>query len=143
MKSVPAIAFDYRPSRWLISAVAVTAVLACVSIAICGLSFGFKLVLGALAAAYAIWALRSLSYPPFIRIVWHAAGHWRLASDDANERVGELARAVVLGVLVVLTLKVDSRRTTALVLFTDNCDVETRRKLRVRLARADSFGEGT
>lgn len=140
MKSAAAITFDYRPSRWLGVAIAAVAVLACVSIAICGLSIGIKATLAALAAAYAVDTLRRFSRPPFVRALWHSAGHWRLADEDGNERMGELARSVVLGVVIVLTLRIDAKRTTAFVLVADNCDVETRRKLRVRLARADSFG---
>ena len=138
MKSVPAIAFDYRPSRGLLCGILIMAVLASVAIALCGLGMAWKLGLVALAAAYMGWALRKFLYRPFVRIVWHSAGHWRLHDAHGREQVGEFVRAVVLGVLTVLVLKTAATRAVAFVLLPDNCDAETQRKLRVRLARANS-----
>lgn len=142
MKSVPAIAFDYRPSRWLLYAIAAMAILAFAAIAVCGLSIASKLALIALAAAYAAHARRTFLHPPYVQVMWHSAGHWRLADAGGREQVGELARAVALGALTVLILRTGPKRTTALALLPDNCDAETRRKLRVRLARADSIDSG-
>jgi len=42
---------------------------------------------------------------------------------------------VVLGALIVLMLRVDPKRICSFVLLPDNVDEETRRRLRVRLAR--------
>jgi len=138
MKSVPAIAFDYRPSRGLLCGILIMAVLASLAIALCGLGMAWKLGLVALAAAYTGWALRKFLHPPFARIVWHSAGHWRLHDARGGERAGEFVRAVALGVLTVLVLKTAPKRALAFVLLPDNCDAETRRKLRVRLVRVDS-----
>jgi len=138
MKSVPAIAFDYRPSRWLLLAIVVIAALALVAIALCGLNPLIKLVLAALVAAYALHSAWRFLHPPFVRIMWHSAGHWRLRDAAEREQVGELRHAVVLGALIVLMLRVDPKRICSFVLLPDNVDDETRRRLRVRLARTDS-----
>ena len=143
MKSVPAIAFDYRPSRWLLLAIAIVAVLAAVSILSCGLSLWLQLVLVLLTTAYAVRSAWKLRHPGFVQIAWHSAGHWRLRDAQGREQTGELVRATALGVLLVLTIRASGKRTHAFVLLPDNCDDETRRKLRVRLARADSLGSHT
>lgn len=138
MKSVPAIAIDYRPSHGLLFGVLAMAAAASVAIAFCGLDVRPKLGLAALAAAYAWGVLRKFLRPSFVRIVWHSAGHWRLHDVRGGEQAGEFVRAVVLGALTVLVLKTAAKRTAAFVLLPDNCDAQTQRKLRVRLARADS-----
>lgn len=138
MKSVPAIAFDYRPSRWLLLALAVITALALVAIALCGLDPWIKLALAVLTLAYALYSSKRFLYPPFIHLMWHSSGHWRLRDIAEREQVGELRDAVVLGALIVLMLRVDPKRTCSFVLLLDNVDEETRRRLRVRLARADS-----
>jgi len=140
MKSVPAIAFDYRPSRWLLVAIIAIALLALVAIALCGLNAWSRLVLAMIVIVYATWAMRDFRNPSFIHISWHAAGHWRLRDTADREQVAELQRAVVLGMLIVLVLRIGPQRLFALPLLPDNCDAETRRRLRVRLARADSIG---
>ena len=138
MKSVPAIAFDYRPSRWLLFALVVIAALALIAIALCGLNPWIKPVLAALVAAYALHSSWRFLHPPFVRIMWHSAGHWRLRNAAEREQVGELRHAVVLGALIVLMLRVDLKQICSFVLLPDNVDEETRRRLRVRLARTDS-----
>lgn len=142
MKSVPAIAFDYRPSRCLLLAIAAIIALALVAIALCGLNSWIKFALAVLALAYAAHASWRFVHPPFVRIIWHPAGHWRLRDAAGREQVGELRHAVVLGVLIVLVLHAGSKRTCSFVLLPDNSDAEARRRLRVRLARADSKGAG-
>lgn len=140
MKSVPAIAFDYRPSRWLLAAIVTIALLALAAIALCGLNAWSRLALAIIVIAYTLWTVRDFRNPPFTHISWHAAGHWRLRDAADREQVAELRRAVVLGVLIVLVLRIGPQRSFALPLLPDNCDAETRRHLRVRLARADSIG---
>lgn len=139
MKSVAAIAFDYRPSRWLLFALAVIAALALVAIASCGLNPWIRLGLAALTLAYAAHSAWQFLHPPFVRVTWHSTGHWRLRDALEREQVGELRHAVVLGALIVLVLRAGSKRTCSFALLPDNSDAETRRRLRVRLARADSM----
>lgn len=135
MTSVPTIAIDYRPSRVLLSGFLAIAACAALAIAACGLGPAWKWGLAASAAAYTGWALRKFLSPPFARIVWHSAGHWRLCDAHGDERAGEFVRAVVLGVFTVLVLRTATKHAVAFLLLPDNCDAETRRKLHVRLAR--------
>ena len=140
MKSVPAIAFDYRPSRTLLFGLLTIVGAALAAIAFCGLGLAWKLGLAVATAAYAGRALRAFLHPPFLRLVWHSAGHWRLHDAHGGERAGEFVHAVTLGALTVLVLKTAVTRSVAFILLPDNCDAETRRRLRVRLAKADSPG---
>jgi toxin CptA len=56
-----------------------------------------------------------------------------------QDHAASLRQASVRGGLIVLRFASPLRRTTTLVLLPDNCDADTRRRLRVRLARADSL----
>jgi toxin CptA len=143
MKSVPTIAFDCRPSRTLLLATMVFAVLALVAIVLCGLPAWLKFVSALIVAVYATHSLRKLLASAFAQVMWHPAGHWRLRHATGSECVGELVHSVVLGALIVLVLRIDAKRTTALPLLPDNCDAETRRRLRVRLARSSSIDPAT
>jgi hypothetical protein len=58
-----------------------------------------------------------------------------LRDANAEEHVGELVGASVLGSMIVLTLRFGPKQKIALPLLPDNCARETRRRLRVRLAR--------
>jgi toxin CptA len=135
MKSAPAIAFDYRPSRWLLAALVAIVLLALAAVALSGLYAWLKLALLACVIAYAVLTLRGFLRPRFTHVTWHSAGHWRLRDAADSEQVAQLQHTVVLGVLIVLTLRFGPKRTLALPLFPDNCDAETRRRLRVRIAR--------
>ncbi len=138
MKSVPAIAFDYRPSRWLAAGIVVVVLLALLAIAFCGLDIWARLGLATATAGYAAWSLRRFVRAPFDRVTWHSAGHWRLRDGAGQEHVAEFVRATVLGVLIVLILRIGPKRTIALPLLPDNCDTEIQRRLRVRLLRAQA-----
>jgi len=137
MRSVPAIAFDYRPSRWLFAALVLAATLALLAVAMSGLALQMKLAIALAAVTYASWALRRFVLAPFDRVTWHAAGHWRLRGADEEERGGELVTATTLGAFIVLRLRVGPKRVVSLPLLFDNCERETRRVLRVRLSRGD------
>jgi|SRR5439155_19032476 len=134
MKSAPAIAFDYAPSRWLTRAMVAAALLALAAIALCGLVVWIKLVLICATLAYAVWALRAFRRAAFDHVTWHAAGHWRVRDIAGAEHIAEFMHASVRGRLIVLVLRAGPKRRIALPLFTDNCDAETHRQLRVRLA---------
>jgi toxin CptA len=140
MKSVPAIAFEYRPSRWLLLAIILVACVAAGAIAFSGLNVWFKVGLEMAAIVYAAHGVLRFLRPPFTHVTWHSAGHWRLRPARDEEQVGELTRAVVLGAMIVLTLRVGSRRVVVLPILPDVCDAQTRRQLRVRLSRANAVG---
>jgi toxin CptA len=135
VKVIPAIAFDYRPSRWLLGAIGVAAALAFAALASCGLDVRIKAPIAFAGTAYAFWALRRFLRVRFDHVTWHSAGHWRLRDADAHERTGELVGATTVGALIVLTLRIGAKHVVALPLLPDNCDKDTRRVLRVRLSR--------
>jgi toxin CptA len=135
MKSAPAIAFDYRPSRWLVLAVGAVALLALAAVALSGLDLWMKLVLGVVAGVYSIHAVWRFLRAPARHVGWHEAGHWRISDAHDVEHVAELQHAVVRGGWIVLSLRRSDGERVRLVLAPDNCDADIRRRLRVRLAR--------
>lgn len=134
MRSVPAIAFEYRPSRWVAAALSGIALLAIVALCASGLVLWIRCVGSIAAVVYAAWNLRRLLRPKFDHATWHAAGHWRLRGAGIDQ-TAELVGARALGALLVLVFRVGPRQRTALALLPDNCSADTRRRLRVRLAR--------
>ncbi len=138
MKSVPAISFDYRPSRWISAAIVAAALLALAAIAFCGLNPWFKLTLVGATLIYAAWSLYEFLQSRFDHVTWHSAGHWRLRDTAGQEHVAEFVLATVLGPLIVLLLRTGPKRKLAIALLPDNCDAETQRRLRVRLARTQA-----
>jgi len=136
MKSAPAIAFDYVPSRWLATAIVAVALLALVAVAFTGVAAWAKLALDGAVVAYAAHALRRHLGAPTRRVAWHEAGHWRIAPADGEEHVAELRHAVIRGGWLVLTLRAGNGDRVALILGPDNSEADVRRRLRVRLARA-------
>lgn len=135
MKSAPAIAFDYRPSRWLLAATAVTTGLALVALTLCAFDAAVRVLLAIVIVGYAMFALRRFVRIAPRRLAWHTAGHWRIVESSGVERVAELERAAIRGAWIALTLRRSDKSTLAIVLGPDNSDVETRRRVRVRLAR--------
>lgn len=133
MRSVPAIAFEYRPSRWAAAALVVVALLAVVALFASDLVLWARCVASLAALAYAAWHLHRFLRPRFDHACWHAAGHWRLR-EGGNEKAAGLVSARVLGPLLMLVFRV-GRQTVAMPLLPDNCPADTRRHLRVRLAR--------
>ena len=141
MKSAAAIGFDYAPSRWFAACSLGVWLLALLAIAACGLPAWSKIALAIVASVYAGWALRDFLRPPCRHLLWHAAGHWRAHDSDGQEHVAELRHASVIGGLIVLSFRAASIGKTSIVLLPDNCDAETRRRLRVRLSRVEADGQ--
>jgi len=135
MKSAPAIAFDYRPSRWLAAAIVLIMLLVIVAIAASGTPLWLKPVLACSACAYGVYALRAFLRGPMRHALWYEAGHWRLADHRGNEQVAELQSGIVRGAWIVLRLRRSDSAHVAIILGPDNSDADTRRRLRVRLAR--------
>ena len=138
MKSAPAITFDYRPSRWLQTLLTGVGVLALLAAAASGIPLWAKLACGAAASAYLGFALSLLRNPAVRRCAWHESGQWRVRDGAGRDHAATLLRASVRGKVIVLLLRSPLHKTTALVLLPDNCDADTRRRLRVRLARVGS-----
>ncbi|MGH8091169.1 MAG: protein YgfX [Rudaea sp.] len=137
MKSATAIAFDYRPSRWLAAAVVLMAVLAFAAIALSGIPSWAGIFVAIFAAPCAGLALGRHLRPLVRRAVWQQAGHWRVAAADDREFTAELIRGVARGAWIVLNLRRSDGRRLALILGPDNCAADTRRQLRVRLGRIE------
>jgi toxin CptA len=138
MKSAAAIRFDYRPSRWFAACIVLVWLLALLAVAMCGLPVWAKVALDLGASLYAGWALRGFLRPPIRHLLWHAAGHWRAHDTHGQECIAQLRQATVLGGLIVLSFRAASLGKTSIVLLPENGDADTRRRLRVRLARAQA-----
>lgn len=137
MKSAAAIAFDYIPSRWPIVAIVLMCALAFIGIALSGVPQWVKIFSAILAAVCAGFALGRFLRPLVRRAAWQQAGHWRVAAADDREFTAELIRGVARGAWIVLNLRRSDGKRLTLILGPDNCCVDTRRRLRVRLAHIE------
>ena len=135
MKSAAAIGFDCRPSRWLAACLGLVWLSALLALAVCGLPLWLNVALAIAASIYAGSALRDFLRPRCQHLLWHEAGHWRACDAGGQEYVAELLHATVLGGLIVLSFRAAAISKISVVLLPDNCDADTRRRLRVRLAR--------
>ena len=142
MKSAPAIAFEYRPSRLLALAIVMLTLLALMALALCGLAWWIKLPLAGCAIVYATFSLSRFWRTPPIKVTWHTAGHWLIFGLRDQETVAELDHAVVHAGFIVLTLRCNDGKRLRLPLSPDICDPDTRRWLRVRLARSQEDAPG-
>jgi toxin CptA len=137
MKSATPVAFDYKPSRWLLAAVVLMCALALAGITWSGVPQWIKFFSAILAAVCAGFALGRFLRPRVRRAAWQQAGHWRVTDADGREFTAELTRGVARGAWIVLGLRRGDGKDLALVLGPDNCSADTRRQLRVRLARVE------
>ena len=136
MKSASAIAFDYRPSRWLAAA---AVLILCAALAAPWFSAApvvMKLTLSAAACAIGLFSLRRFVRPPFLRIAYRASG-WTLVDTDGHEKAALLRWHAQLGAWISMDFELDRRRRFRAVLGPDNLDAETRRRLVLMLARAE------
>jgi toxin CptA len=138
MKSVPALRFEYQPSRIITFAIILFSACAMLAITACGLPSWAKVVLEIAASIYAALSLKDFLRPSFRYVHWHAAGHWRLRDADDREHIAELHSAVIVGGVISLSLRSKATGMRTVLLLSDNCDAETRRRLRVRLARVNA-----
>ncbi|MBS0569364.1 MAG: hypothetical protein JSS28_02060 [Proteobacteria bacterium] len=138
MKSAVAIALDYRPSRWLLAAMAAALFLACMAIVLSGMPTWLKSVCIVFAGSCFGLAVGRFLHPLARRAVWQPAAHWRVTDTDGVEHVAEFAGSAVRGAWIVLRLRRSDGKRLVLVLGPDNCDAETRRQLRVRLMRVEA-----
>ena len=143
MKSAPAIAFDYQPSRALLMAAGFVLLLALVAVALSGFGIAAKCILVVAACAYAGYSARRVLLHRVKRCAWHEGGQWRVRDSRGEEHAAVLLHATARGPLIALVFQAGALRRVSIVLLPDNCDAETRRRLRVRLARADAFATGT
>lgn len=133
MKSAPAIAFDYAPSRRLAAIAALVAVLAVVGVLTSGLAPSLQAILIVFAPIYAVVGLRRFLMPPFVRIARDASG-WQLVGRAGDGVAATLRRHVRLGPLLVLEFARAPRQRFLCVLTPDAVDAELRRRLLLVLA---------
>ncbi|SFN07191.1 hypothetical protein [Dokdonella immobilis] len=133
MKSAPAIAFDYTPSRLILAGVLACGALAALAVVLSGLGGFLKIPLVLLALGYAGHAAWRFADCPVVRMAHGEAG-WILVDRSGNEEAVELAHHIRRGVLLVLAFAAGTRRPRRFVLAPDNLDAETRRRLLLVLA---------
>ena len=141
MRSAPAIAFDYRPSRWLSVLGAVVGVLAIAAPWGSGLGVLVRVGVSIAALAFAVEGLRRHAQPRFRRVSCRE-GEWFLLDAGGNEHAAVLRGSTRLGPLLALGFGL-GRGSTWLVLAPDNLDADTRRRLVLLLARAPARSEPT
>lgn len=140
MPSAPAIRLEIRPSH--LERVARFALIAIVAatLATAAWQAWFRALALAVYGASAWWLVRGAQrHVQRIRsIEWRADGTWRLrVGDDIDDTSVDLVSARVFGPLVSLWLRDPDdggRRRFRIVLWPDNADHETQRRLRIRLA---------
>ncbi len=139
MRSAPAIAFDYRPSRLLGVLGALVGLLAIVAPWASGLGTPAGLLVSLAALALATRAVRRHVRPRFRRIACRD-GEWFLLDLGGREHPAGLVTRTRIGVLLALDFAVGRSR-ARMVLLPDNLDAETRRRLILLLARAPTGTE--
>jgi hypothetical protein len=139
MKSAATIAFDYRRSGVLLAAAGIVLLLGLAAVALSGLVYWQKAALIVVACGYAAYSLRASPGGTVRRCAWHDNGHWRLRDREGEDHAAVLLHSAVRGPLIALVFQAGALRRVSLVLLPDNCAAETRRQLRVRLARADAL----
>jgi toxin CptA len=134
MRSAPSIGFDYRPSRWPRRLLAMLGVLALVAIVDSGAGPYLALLMSIAVGAWVVVALRRGRSSIVRRATWRADGGWQLHLRDDSEVEARLLDARMVAGAIILRLGWPPRAREALLLFPDNLDAETRRRLRMRLS---------
>lgn len=135
MKSAGAIAFELRPSRLLIAALATMAGVSLVAIwgsglyATAWLAATVSLV-ALVAVTRTIWRLHDSRWR---RAGWNADGFWTLLDATQTAVGAQLLGWRAFGLTLLLRLRSDAGEAVTLYLLPDNLDRDTRRRLRVRL----------
>ena len=143
MKSVPGIAFDYRPSRQLGGVGLAVAALALAAPWLSGLPWPASVLLSSAVLALALRSLARFTRPAFRRIAWRASG-WTLVDAGGNEQPAELRRHARFGAwLVLLDFRAGAQARFQAVIAPDNLDADTRRRLILLLCRAEVMADGS
>ena len=132
MRSVPAISFEPRPSRQVLTASAVMVVLGFFSLAISALPWGYSLPAGVSITVLAAFAIQRYRNPPYLAISHDQTG-WQLR-DRAGDWVSVMLRNHgQLGSWVILDFATPSGRWNSM-LTSDVIDADMRRRLLLVLA---------
>lgn len=141
MKSAPAIAFDYRPSRVVAALVLVLVAAAAAAPWFSALPFVATILLSLTVLACGIFAIRRFVRTRFRRIAYRASG-WVLVDDTGTERAAVLASHARYGAWLALDFRLDGRDRFRALVGPKNVDAETRRRLILLLARAEVVQTG-
>ncbi|NII09643.1 protein YgfX [Oleiagrimonas sp. C23AA] len=132
MKSVPTIAFEYRPSRRLRTLLVTLAVLAIIGVMAAAMPWWSQGLL-VVMVVIGLWRYRQREHRlAGCRLRWDSAGQWHLQAAGGQERPVVLeGKAQQAGFLV---LRFRGARRVPLVLCSDNLEQTTYRHLRMRLS---------
>lgn len=136
MRSAAAITLDYRPSRRVAGLALLGAVLACGAVLLADLAPFLRLACLAAVVAGSAAGLHGFLRAPVRRIAWRES-QWLLTGRDGVERAASLRSCRRLGSLLVLGFRDGDRRMFHAVLWRDNIDAESRRRLLLTLARGE------
>lgn len=145
MKSAPAIAFDYRPSRTIGIAIGGMTLLSLLAVSRSGLGTVLAWTLAVVALSMGLHALSRHFRPGMLRIARTGAG-WLLVDRRGLEHPVELTMYIRRGFLLVLHFRHESGLRRSFLLTPDNVDVELRRRLLLALAtepKPDAVGAGS
>lgn len=136
MTSAPAIGFEYRPSAWPRRVRLSVGALALVAVLVSGLGFWLKTSAVVVVLLSQLLTGRYVEASP-VAVGWSADAGWTLRTHSGIDQSAELKSWRVVGAGIVLNLVYGSVKQT-LWLLPDNCDADTRRRLRMRLATLPS-----
>lgn len=136
MKSAPAIALDYHPSRLLALAMAAMTATAIAAALLNGLLLPWRLLLAVAAGAFGCLVLVRHLRPRFSRIA-HGAGGWILVDGRGGEHPVSLLAHVLRGGLLVLEFGGESMPRARFLFASDNCSADLRRRLLLVLAAGE------
>lgn len=134
MTSAPAIGFDYAPSRWPSILLTMLGLLSLVAIALSGVATWLAVLVAMVAVAHVIVSMRRSAHNRVRQVLWRTDGGWQLDLHDDTAVEARLLQARVLAGAIFLRLRWAPRGQAALLLFPDNLDADTRRRLRMRLS---------
>ena len=132
MRSVPAISFEPRPSRQLLTASVAMAFLALVSLAISALPWWLALLAGIAVLVLAKFAIQRYRTPRYLAVSRDQSG-WSVRDRAGDWVAATLRHHGQLGSWVILDFSTPTGRWSSL-LTSDSIDSETRRRLLLVLA---------
>ena len=138
MTSEPGIRFDYKPSRVPMCLALSGLGLVLLAVVVADIPLVWRLPVAAAALALALHRQRRRKDRDVRRVQWASDGAWTLYLTDDREIAMALDTFRIFGAQIVLNLRADDAIGPTLWLAGDNTDETTRRRLRMRLARATS-----
>jgi toxin CptA len=134
MTSVPAIGFEYSPSRWLTRVLAVMSVLSALAILLAAVPFWLKYPLAIAPLLACRYASLRFKRAPVRAAGWNRDGSWTLRFASGDDRPASLGSFRAMGDFIWLRLCIAESDSVVLLLAPDNTDADIRRRLRMRLA---------